>query len=183
MNGRNGGGGRRPPLKWEQRPRGKPHGDWEPEESVKNHADQQTEQGEMGAGSKAEEGGLLGRGDMPRVRLSSEGDVPSSLRFCQSSFFLSFFLKIFYLFIFRERGREGEREREKHQCVAVSFAPSSGDLACNPGMYPDGESNWRPSGLQASTQSTEPHQPGHQTVFIVTRQQVMEILRASFSHG
>ena len=35
-------------------------------------------------------------------------------------FFL--FKKIFYSFIFRERGREREREGEKHQCVVVSHA-------------------------------------------------------------
>ena len=29
--------------------------------------------------------------------------------------------KRFYLFIFRERGREGEREGEKHQCVVASL--------------------------------------------------------------
>ena len=38
-------------------------------------------------------------------------------------------------------------------------APSTGDLAHNPGMCPDWESNWQPFGSQASTQSTEPHQP------------------------
>ena len=42
-----------------------------------------------------------------------------------------FFLR-FYLFIFRERGREGEREGEKHQCVVASRAPPTGHLACNP---------------------------------------------------
>ena len=31
-----------------------------------------------------------------------------------------------YLFIFRERGREGEREVGKHQCVVVSCAPPLG---------------------------------------------------------
>ena len=40
----------------------------------------------------------------------------------------------FYLFIFRKRGREGEREGEKHQRVVASCAPPTGDLACNPGM-------------------------------------------------
>ena len=30
------------------------------------------------------------------------------------------FFKRLYLFIFRERGREGEREGEKHQCVIDS---------------------------------------------------------------
>ena len=64
------------------------------------------------------------------------------------------------LFIFRERGRQGEREREKHQCVVASRAPPTGDLAHNGGMCPDQESNWWPFGSQASTQSTEPHWPG-----------------------
>ena len=37
------------------------------------------------------------------------------------------FFKRFYLFIFRERGREGEREGEKHQCVVASHvAPTEG---------------------------------------------------------
>ena len=30
-----------------------------------------------------------------------------------------FVFKRFYLFIFREQGREGEREGEKHQCVVA----------------------------------------------------------------
>ena len=64
------------------------------------------------------------------------------------SFFLNtwHFLKI--LFISRERGREGEREGEKHQCVVTSHVAPTGDLACNPGMCPDWESNWRPFGSQ-----------------------------------
>ena len=68
--------------------------------------------------------------------------------------------KLKILFIFRERGREEEREGEKHQCVVASHVPPTGDLAHNPGMCPDWESNQRLFGLQASTQSTEPHQPG-----------------------
>ena len=44
-----------------------------------------------------------------------------------------FYLKnIFYVFIFRERGREGEREGEKHQCVVACHAPTTGDLARAP---------------------------------------------------
>ena len=80
------------------------------------------------------------------------------------SIILNFFFKFLFLkkilFIFRERGREGEREGEKHQCVVVSHAPSTGDLACNTGMCPDWELNRQPFGSQASTQSTEPHQLG-----------------------
>ena len=71
------------------------------------------------------------------------------------------FLKI--LFIFREE-REKEMERNIHmqginQLVA-SHAPPTGDLASNPGMWPDWESNLKPFGLQAGTQSTETQQPG-----------------------
>ena len=76
----------------------------------------------------------------------------------------SFFKKDFiYLIIFREKGKEGERE--KHRCVIASCAPPTGDLAHSPGVYPDWESNWRPFGSQAGTQSTEPHQPGGHTHF------------------
>ena len=56
-----------------------------------------------------------------------------------------FFFLIFLEFIFRER--EGEREGEKHQCVIASRVPPTGDLAHNPGMCPDCESNRRPFGL------------------------------------
>ena len=52
-----------------------------------------------------------------------------------------FFLR-FYLFIL-ERGREGEREGEKHQCVVAFCEPPTGNLACNSGMCPDWESNQR----------------------------------------
>ena len=40
------------------------------------------------------------------------------------------FLKIilFYLFIFRERGRKGERGGGKHQCVVISHESPTGDL-------------------------------------------------------
>ena len=38
--------------------------------------------------------------------------------------------------------------------------PTTGDLACNPVMYPDWESNQRPFSLQAGAQSTESHELG-----------------------
>ena len=68
------------------------------------------------------------------------------------------FFKI--LFIFRGKGREGGREGEKHQCMVASHVSPTGDLACNPGMCPDWESNQPPFALQAHAQSTELHQPG-----------------------
>ena len=78
-----------------------------------------------------------------------------------------FFKKRFYLFIFRERGREGEREGKKHQRVVASLMPPIGNLARNPVMCPDWESNQWPFGLQACDQSTEPHQPGLRCLFFL----------------
>ena len=49
--------------------------------------------------------------------------------------------------------------QEIHQLVA-SCMPPTGDLASNPGMCLDSEFNQRPFSLQASAQSTEPHQAG-----------------------
>ena len=75
---------------------------------------------------------------------------------CRRDFFLVlgfFFFKILFIYF-----REGEGE--KHQCAVASHVPLVGDLACNPGMCPDWELNWRPFGSQASAQSTEPRQPG-----------------------
>ena len=57
------------------------------------------------------------------------------------NYFYTWLFKIIYLVSFRERGREGEREAKKHQCVVTSHVPPTGDLACNPGMCPDWESN------------------------------------------
>ena len=74
-------------------------------------------------------------------------------------FHMLFFLKDF-IYLSLEREREGKREREKHQCVVASWASPTGDLACNPGMCPDWELNRQPFGSQASSQSTEPYQPG-----------------------
>ena len=59
----------------------------------------------------------------------------------------------------------GRRKRGRHQRVIASQAPPTGDLALNPGMCPDWESNQRPFGLQACAQSTELHQPGLNPVF------------------
>ena len=62
--------------------------------------------------------------------------------------FWQFFPQIFiYLLLERGEGREREKERnsnvqEIHRLVAPRIPPA-GDLAQNPGMCPDWESNWR----------------------------------------
>ena len=57
-----------------------------------------------------------------------------------------------YLFLERGEGTGGGREKEKHQCVVASCAPYlCRGLACNTGMCPGWESNWRSLGSQAGT--------------------------------
>ena len=73
-------------------------------------------------------------------------DRPAASAFPESYFFFKF-----YLFIFREGGREGE----KHECVVASQAPPTGDLTQACALT---ELNLRPFGSQAGTQFTEPHQ-------------------------
>ena len=74
------------------------------------------------------------------LSMLNSGEGPNFLSCYKIMSYLGFFLR-FYLFIFRERGRERERKGEKHHCVVASYMPPTGDLACNPGMCPDGELN------------------------------------------
>ena len=75
-------------------------------------------------------------------------------------------LKDFIYFIFRERGRvgEGERERGKHPSVVASYVPPTGDLARNTGTCPDWESN----ALQNNTEPTELYRSGLSNVYQFT---------------
>ena len=84
------------------------------------------------------------------------------LKMTLGAFSFSFFpsLKKDFTYLFLERGEKREKEAEKHQCVVASQVPTTGDLACNWGMCPDWELNWRPLDSKAGTQSSEPHQPG-----------------------
>ena len=56
-------------------------------------------------------------------------------------FLLYLFIFFCLYYFFRQRGKEGEREGEKHQCVVASYVPPTVVLARNPGMCPDWESN------------------------------------------
>ena len=60
---------------------------------------------------------------------------------------------------------EKERERNINMWLPLMLLPTE-DLACNPGMCSDWELNRQPFGSQASTQSTEPHQPGQGKIFL-----------------
>ena len=105
-------------------------------------------------------------------------DSPHLVRIMDSVADLSLsFLKRLYLFILRQRGRVGEREGEKPQCVVASHTPPTGDPAYNPGMCPDWESNRRPFSSQAGVQSTELHQPGLRSCLLKT------CILQSISHG
>ena len=99
-----------------------------------------------------------------RTGWQGESHIVTSYSFFTYSKIISFFLKDFILFIFRERGREEEREGEKHQCVVASHATPTGDLAHNPGMCSDWELNQRPFASQSCAQSTEPCQPGPKVI-------------------
>ena len=70
--------------------------------------------------------------------------------------YLDFLKKDFIYSFVREMGRE----RNISVGLPLCRMPPAGDLAHNRGMFPDWELNQRPFGLQAGTQSTEPHQPG-----------------------
>ena len=75
-----------------------------------------------------------------------------------------FFLRVC---LFSERGEGREKVKERNISVWLPLPPPpTGDLACNPGMCLDWESNRGPFGSQASTQSTEPHQPGPKAGFL-----------------
>ena len=76
------------------------------------------------------------------------------------------FLKRFFVFLLLERGEGREKKRERHSTVGeiqqsvASRTPPTGDLACNPGMCPDWESNQWPFSFGDDAQPTEPHWSG-----------------------
>ena len=83
--------------------------------------------------------------------------LTQALAYNRQFMFVVFYFKDF-IYLSLERG--GEKERERNINVWLPFTcPPTEDLACNPGICPDWELNQRPFGSQASTQSTEPHQP------------------------
>ena len=77
------------------------------------------------------------------------------------------------LFIFRERGREGEREGAKERERNINWLPlahaMTGDRTHNPGTYPDQESNRQLFTLWDKAQPTEPHRSWCKNIFLSRR--------------
>ena len=75
--------------------------------------------------------------------------------------YLPLFKKILFIYLFLERGEGKEKDREGNINVWLLLThPHARDFVCNLGFCPDWESNQRPFGSQAGTQSTDAHQPG-----------------------
>ena len=85
--------------------------------------------------------------------------------FCLSFKSIQFFKEIIYLFIFRERGKEGQRERNSSVWLPLVH-PLPGTWPETQGCA-DWESNWRPFDWQAHAQSTELHTSWANLVFFV----------------
>ena len=86
--------------------------------------------------------------------------------------FCGFFFKdLIYLFLEKGEGREKE-ERNINQLPFI-HTPTR-DQTCNPGMCPDWESNQQPFALQDNAQPTEPHRPGHISVFTLVCYRILE---------
>ena len=97
------------------------------------------------------------------------------------------YLSFIYLVIFEDfiylvlEERKEERERninvQRDTWLVASCIPPTGDPARNLGMCLNWEWNQWPFRLQASTQSTEPHQPGLFVIINVYMYLYEEILR------
>ena len=70
-----------------------------------------------------------------------------------------------YLFLERGEGKEKERERNINVWLPLMH-PKLGTWPATQGMCPDWESIQGPFSLQANTQPTEPHRPGHIHIYL-----------------
>ena len=85
------------------------------------------------------------------------------------------FFKDFLYYFFREKGREGERAEQKHQCVRnIDWLPLvHPQLGTKPATQTLPWQVMEPVtfGLQGGAQSTEPHQPGLNHMYFYKREQ------------
>ena len=91
------------------------------------------------------------------------GKKVNQMRVSVQQWFSWYFFKDF-IYLFSETGELGETETremlmwEMHPSISCLFNTPTRDLACNPGLCPDWESNWQPFDLQDNAQPNEPHQ-------------------------
>ena len=76
------------------------------------------------------------------------------------------FLKIIYLFTFRETGREGGRKRKRNTDRLPLLCVLTGDRTHNLGVFCAWELNRRPFALQYDAQPTELHRSGQSYLFV-----------------
>ena len=77
-----------------------------------------------------------------------------------------FLFNFIYLLLEKGEGREKETERNTNAWLLLK-RPALGTWLTTQSCALDWESNWQPFGLQTSTQSTEPHQPGQNKVTLI----------------
>ena len=89
---------------------------------------------------------------------------------------MEIFKNMFFIYFQREGKGWGKRERHINVWLPL-IHPPTGDLAPNPGMCPDWESNQRPFGVQAGTQATGLHQPGQNLNFCALKAFIQRLKR------
>ena len=99
---------------------------------------------------------MVGENNYSYEKASEKRDETKVLGEYRGKNYYYYYLNI--LFIFREGKGGRKRGRETSMCGCLSSVTLLGTWPANPGMCPDWVSNQRHFGLQASPQSTEPHQ-------------------------
>ena len=81
-------------------------------------------------------------------------------------YFVLFYFTFLRFYLFLERGKVGRKRGRETSIGCIWYVPRpTGNLAGNPGMCPDWESNQWPFTLQVNAQSTEPHRSGQFILF------------------
>ena len=98
------------------------------------------------------------------------GDVCTMIKLPNDAFLRKcFFFFKQILFIFRERGREGEREGEKHQCVVASHTPPEGTWPATQACVLNGNRTSDPLGCRQALNPPSHTSQGHKHIFVSCR--------------
>ena len=102
-----------------------------------------------------------------------QGLLPSFLQLTCSNDLESFPYRIFQrVYLFISERKEGKTSIGRNTDWLPLMCAPAGDLAHNPDKSPHQESSWQPFSLWTDTQSTEPHQSGPSTDFLMQGKQV-----------